>query len=322
MRAISLVLVVVSLACYREAASPPSAPSGAPPIANKAATRAEPRASRDILAYLPADSDAVIGVDFKALRASALWEHFRPKVYAAIGARLAMMRDRCGYDPIEAVESAVMSVRWGEGRDSVVVIRGFDRDAFTACLTGKADGSGAVVVANDHGILTLTNPMGRTLMAAFADRSTLVLQASNEASPDSLRAVLRRGAPLRRSPDFLAQLERASTDAALWLVMTGNSSMFRALPAVGPRMRGVYASVVVGAIATLAVHIEIDDASQAALGAANLDQQLKQLRPLFDKLTATSDGAELIVTCEMSLQQVQRTIDLVVARYSGLTAKP
>ena len=84
----------------------------------------------------------------------------------------------------------------------------------------------------------------------------------------------------------------------------------------------MYGSIDIGASLVAAAHVIMEDATQAAQTAGVLNQYLQQARPLFDKLTATSDGAELIVTCEMSLQQVERTIDVVAARYIGLTATP
>ena len=315
MRTISLVLVVASMACYREAASPASP---AAPIANQVTSRPERRVSQDVLAYFPVDSEFVVKINFKAVRASAMWEDFQPKIYEAIGTLLAMVRERCGFDPVESVESFAFAMRNIQDRDSVAVIRGLERDAYMACLATR-DPSGAVAVGNDHGIVKFTGLSGRTMFGAFADRSTLVIHTSSQASPDSLRAVLRGGAPLRRSPTFLAMFDRLSQDVALWFLVDGKASWLRTLPASGPKVRGIYGSFALDAIATLALHVLVDDASQAAQLAADLDQELKQARPLFDKLTATSDGDAITMECQMSPTQVQRMLGVVASTYRNRT---
>ena len=313
MRTISLVLVVASLACYREAASPPPP---AAPIANKVTPRAEPRASRDVLAYLPIDSELVVRIDFKAIRASAMWEQFRPRIDEAIGGVLATLRERCGFDPIESIESFAFALRSVEDRDGVGVLRGLDRDAYMACLAIAR----GVPVANEDGIFTTTGLTGRTLFSAFADRSTLVADTSGQAGPDRLRGVLRDGAPLRRSPAFLAMFDHMSQDVAMWFLVNGRSSWFRTLP--GPKVRGIYGSLAVDANLTLALHVVIEDAAQVPRLVADLDQQLKQARPLFDKLTTKSNGDMITVELQMSPAQVQRTLGVFASMYRSAHAKP
>jgi hypothetical protein len=317
MRTISLVLVVASMACYREAASPPSP---AAPVANKVTPRAEPRASHDVLAYLPVDSIFVVRIDFKAIRASAMWEHFRPKIDEAIGGMLAVLRERCGFDPLESVESFAFAMRSIEDRDGVAVVRGLDRDAYMACIASARDRGGAVLVENDPGIFTYTGLGGRALFAAFVDRSTAVVHTSRQASPDRLRAVLRGGTPLRRSPAFLAMFDRMAQDVALWFLVS--SSAWNQTAFSGPKLRGIHGSMAVDAMATFALHIVVDDASQATQLGAALDQQLKQARPLFDKLTTTSDGDTITVECQMSVAQVERALGVWAARYRSAHTKP
>jgi hypothetical protein len=271
---------------------------------------------------LPIDSELVVRIDFKAVRASAMWEHFRPKIYDAIGAVLAMMRERCGFDPVESIASVALAMRSIQDRDAVAVIRGLDRDAYLACVASVRDSGGRVSVANDDGMFTFTGLSGHTLWGRFADRSTLVIHTSSQARADSLRAVLRGGAALRRSPAFLAMFDHLAQDVALWFVVDPEGSWFRTHAGAGPRMRGIYGSFAVDAIATLAIHVVIDDAAQASQLAAAVDQQLKQARPLFDKLTATSDGDMISVECQMSPAQVDRILGMTGAMFKSAHTKP
>jgi hypothetical protein len=323
MRTISLVLVVASMACYREAAVPPSAgPSAAPPLANRVAPRPEPRASRDVLAYLPVDSEFVISLDFRAVRASELWAEYEPQLYAVVGKVLAAIRDNCGFDPLQAVESMTLAVRDFQDTESVAVIRGVDRDALMACITadqGRTPGSPIVV---DRGILRFAHEGDRRELAGFADRSTMVVHIASGASPDTVRAVLRSGVPLRAAPGFLALFERIPSDVALWLLVRDNASVLRRLPAAGPTVRGVYGEIRVSASLAAAVHIIVDDANQATQHAASFDQLVQQARPMFDKLRATSDGTVITIECELSSTRLQTLVTAALAMYRTRSAKP
>jgi hypothetical protein len=321
MRTISLVLVMASMACYREAVPPPSA---APPIANKVAPRPEPVASRDVLAYLPIDTQLVTSIDFKAVRASELWAEYEPQLYAAVGKVLAAIRDNCGFDPVQTVESMTLGVRTFEGDDSesVAVIRGVDRDALMACIAadqGRTPGSAVIV---DRGILRFAPEGDDRNIAGFADRSTMVVHISPGASPDTLRAMLRTGVPLRGSAGFLALFERIPSDAALWVLIREDASVLRRFPTTGPTVRAMYGEIRVGTSLAAAVHIVVDDANQAKQHAASFDQFAQQARPMFDKLGATSDGPVITVECELSSTKLQTLVTAALSMYRSRTTKP
>ncbi|HEY0993152.1 MAG TPA: hypothetical protein VGD80_39135 [Kofleriaceae bacterium] len=320
MRTISLVLVVASMACYREATSPPSSRPSAPPIANRAAPPREPVASQDALAYLPADSEFVIRLDLKALRKSPLWAEYAPQI-AAAAVRMAEIRDKCGIDLLETIESVTVGYRNVEATDAVLVMRGVQRDALMACNTLQRRDDDPVEVAADRGIYTMASRDGTRQLLAFADRSTMVFQSSTRDMPDSMRAMLRGGAPLRRSPDFLAAYERLSPGVALWFVMTGNGSLFQSLPA-DAAIRSAYGTVRVDDNVVVAMHMMVDDAGRATQTSALLDHVLQRARPMFTRLTATSEGATITVECELSPAQLRTLVAVARSVYSRRVAKP
>jgi hypothetical protein len=316
MRSISLVLVVASVACYREAAPPPPAPS---PLANKVVPSAEAAASTDILAFLPIDSEFVMRIDVKAVRTSALWAEYQPQISAAIGKGLAEMQATCGFDPIHAVDSVTVGVRDFDASDAVVVVRGFDRDLFFACM--EAQRVPSTLITNDHGILTFARAGQRTHLAGFADRSTLVFDGSQKPTRESLRTLLRSGAPLRHSPGFLALLRGVETDAALWFLMNGNASALRSAD-MGIKPRSVYGAIHVAHNIAALGRVRVESADQAVQLAAAADVQLQRARPLFDKLTATSEGDVITIACEMSSAQLRSLIAIASSVYKGFGVKP
>jgi hypothetical protein len=316
MRSISLVLAVASVACYREAASLPPA---APPLANTVAPRVEPAASNDILAFLPGDSEFVMRIDVKAVRSSALWAEYQPQISAAIGKGLAEMNAICGFDPIQAVDSVTVGIRSIDASDGVVVVRGVDRELFFACLDAQRVRSS--LITNDHGILTIARDNKRTQLAGFADRSTLVVDGSLKPTRESLRTLLRGGAPLRHSPSFLALLKQVETDAALWFFVNGNASALRSAD-MRMKPRSVYGAIYVAENVTALAHVRVDGVDQAAQLAATADAQLQRARPLFDKLTATSEGDVLTIACEMSSAQLRSLIAMASSMYKSFGVKP
>jgi hypothetical protein len=305
-------LALILVACQHDAAPVPS---------NKMAPPAAPVVTTDVLGFIPLASDIVGGVDVKALRASPLWAEYQPHLVAAIGPQLADLKQKCGFDPIETIESVTFGVpNRSDPANGVVVIRGLDRDRTIACLATQIIPD--TTVTNDNGVLTLANKSGALNLVTFVDRSTLVLEGTLHPTKDSLQAVVRSGAPLRTSPAFLEMYDKLEPNATIWMVINGNAAALDKLGSMGTKPRGLYGTIRVAAGIAARVHLRLETADQAAQLAATFSGQLQSARPMFDQLAATSEGDVLALTVDLSAAQLRSLTRMMGTMFNASGSSP
>ncbi|HEY0477180.1 MAG TPA: hypothetical protein VGD37_06630 [Kofleriaceae bacterium] len=311
---ISLALVLASAACYHEGAAPPS---------NKLAPSAEPMVAADPLSFLPLDSDIVLGIDIRALRASALWKEYLPRLTQAVGANLAEVQRRCGFDPIQAIDSVTIGTRTKDTSDTVVVIRGPERDRTVACLQSNvAPGTTVTTVPGDRGVLLVASKNGARNLATFADRSTLVLVGATRSTPDALRAVLRGGAPLRGSQGFVAAFDRLEPGATMWLVVNGKALIFDQMAVGGVRPLAMYGTLRVGDGLQGRLHVRLTTPDEAAKLAGVAQTQIQPAAAMVDRLTATAEGDVMTVAADMSIDKVRALASMLLSVAGSALTSP
>ncbi len=112
-----VALVVALAACH---SSPgPQAP------ANKAPAPSYQATADDVLAFLPADADVVLGVDMIAVRGSALWHQFQPQIEAFARATAREVR-MCGPNTMNTIEMTMAFKHATSPLSGVFVVRGVD----------------------------------------------------------------------------------------------------------------------------------------------------------------------------------------------------
>jgi len=310
----SLALALVSIACQ---------PAAAPVPSNQVVAPAVPAATADVLGFLPLASDIVLRFDVKALRGSPLWAEYQPKLVAAIGPELAGIKQKCGFDPLEAVESVtagLTNTSKGGPPDGVFVVRGLDRDRTIACL--EAQILPDTTVTNDHGVLSLAHERGSLNLMTFVDPSTLVLMGSTHSTREGLEAVLHGGAPLRNSPAFLETYGKLEPDATVWLAFNGNAAVLDKFAAMGGRPRGVYGTIRIAAGIAVRFHLRMETADQAAQIAATFSSQMQAARSMFDQLAATSEGDVVAITVDLSAAKLRSLVGMMAPMLNAPGASP
>jgi hypothetical protein len=307
---ISLALALGSAACSHAAPAPPS---------NKLTPAAESRAVSDVLGFLPLDADIVLGVDIQALRKTALWTEYQPQLTQAIGPQLAIVQRRCGFDPIQSIESVTLAAYIKETSSPVVVVRGLERDRTIACLESKVIPD--TTVANDRGVISLADKSGPSSLVAFADQATLVVQSGKQSTPDGVRAVLRSGAPLRGSAAFVSMYDQLERGATLWMVINGRSGVFDALGSAAAHPRAVYGTVHLTSGVAAKFHIRMATAGEASQFATMAQAQTQQAAAMFDRLEVVGEGDVVTITAEMSLAKLRTAVSLFLPIF-GSTGTP
>jgi hypothetical protein len=309
--ALALALASTLAACHHDAAT-------APP-SNRRAPSAPAAAIADPLGFLPVDSDVVIGIDVRGLRASALWAEYQPQLARAIGPQLGEVQRSCGFDPLQAIDSITVGGA-SKSSEAVIVVRGLDRDRTVACLERNLIPD--TKVTSDHGMLLLANQSGRRNLVTFADRTTLVLQGSTAPTPESLRAVLQSGVPLRGSPGFVATFERLEPGATLWMVINGKAAFFDKFADAAIRPVAIFATLRLGDGFAAKAHMRLATPEAAAQATALAQAQIAQAAAMFDRLEVAADADVMTVTAEMKLDKVRTLIAMLVNLVGAAATSP
>jgi hypothetical protein len=311
-----VVGVLASASCYREAPPPPVV--GSQPV-----VQVPRRASTDPLAYLPIDSELVLHLDARQVRASSLWRRFEPNLRSRAGMLLVTFQDLCGFDPIATIRTVALGVKevGSQAPSGVFVLRGIDRNAVMTCYhrhevqSRKAHKSSGTMI--DRGVVLLPpDTSGESPIAfAFADDSTLVVLSGPSASTQAMLDTLEAGSPLRASDAFNALLGITDTADALWLVVNGSAKMLDTFALFNVKPRALTGSLDLhdGLIGDF--RLRLDAADEAARLAAMLQQQasgVPQLQAMLQRLDITSDGADLVVGLGLTEQQAESIASMVL----------
>src|SRR5262249_31700568 len=143
-----------------------------------------------------------------------LWQKYKHAALQAFAPRFA----KCGYDALDAVTTITMSVPADD--DSVVVIRGLDRDKTMRCFAEVDPDSTTTVAGN---VVTWRHASGTVNMMAFANASTMVSLGPKHPTKEALERILKIGAPLRGNAQFLAQANALDRSGAITAVFEAGS---------------------------------------------------------------------------------------------------
>jgi hypothetical protein len=294
MRLLLLALAVV--ACHR------SAPEPATP-ANKAAAPDYRATADDVLGFLPADSEVVIGIDLVAARSSALWHQFAAQIDALAKEGLSEVGAICGADPLKTVERITFGFKLSrtEQVEGVFVIRGIDPTKALDCAVKHAEKEGRAPKV-DRGVLTEVAPKRGNLRAATTIvGSTLVMQIGPVASYDTMQKVLASGAPLRKSsPIFMQLFDRREHGAALWGMANGNAPMFDELAQTGMRPKSIDGTLRVTDRFVVAARATMGSPGDATRLSGELDQvkgPASAMLERFDtRVTESTVGIDVSIT--------------------------
>jgi hypothetical protein len=282
--------------------------SNARPVAigNKTPTSPYAAAIDDVLGFLPADSEIVVGIDGVQLRKSALWTQFSPTLIAKMGSELGELRTACGFDPVQTVERITVGVRMADDVVGVVVVRGVGASTMGCVRTylgkefgGVVDDKGVLVIALDDHEKSAWTMVG----------STLIIQLGLDVGHDSMQAVLGAGAPLRASRPFMDVYGQLESGATVWGVISGKSKLFDDAGAKRPR-------TLLGTV-TVADHLVIagkgvfDTADVAHSVNQDVQDTFQQNRGFTELANSVVDGNAVSIRVSMGAVQLRRLLDTI-----------
>ncbi len=272
------------------------------------------------LSYLPADADAVLGIDLAQLRSSTLWQQFvAPALSSAEPIR--DFEAMCGFDPIASLGSVTFGLR-GFGNDAsfagTIVLHGIDRTKAMACFNhdgvAKAEQVGAHVTV-DGNIALLVAPDGYHTGFTFLDDTTALVVLGPEATKDGIANIAAGGGGLDASNGFQALFANVNATDSLWLVVTDASPLLASINSeiasyTSIQLHGVYGSIGMSDAFTVQGAIRLDSPEHAAQIVSDAQKELDALSAqglagkYFDQLDVISDGSDVLADVRMNLLQL------------------
>jgi hypothetical protein len=293
-------------ACFRD-----RAPGGT--LENRPGGPRELAASGDPLAFLPIDSEILIGVDARQVLASAVWKQLEPQIMPMLAEGMREFQARCGYDPLETLHSVTVGLKDGETLDGVFVMRGPDRERTMKCLAGELPKGVRLTI--DRGVITIPSdgPGDPAVVMTFAGARTLVAATSRE----KLDAALAGGAPLRSSRAFAELWGLVDSRQAAWAVVNGASSAFDDLTALGIRPRALFGSIGLASGLSLTGRVRLASPDEATQLAALGQGQLGMFKAMADRVDLGTTGADVTVRVDMTAAQVDSLSRLLLGSMLG-----
>ena len=277
------------------------------------------------LMLLPADSDAVIGVNFAQVRQSALWQRFIAPQLAGVEG-IHEFEVLCGFDPLASLSSISVGVKGLGSDDSVtgtIVIHGFEKAKAMSCFDKEGlpdaekdgskvtiDGDVVLIASADHDHAALT----------FVDNTTaLIVIGPEAATKQSVERIAAGNGTLPTSTAFADALQNINTDDSLWLILRDSSPLVKIanteIARYTPIQLGtVYVSVHVTDTLALDAGLRLGSPETVARLVAAIQARMTDagartaVGTYFDQLDVTADGPDLIVSLAATGDQLAQLV--------------
>lgn len=290
-------------------------PANTTVVSNQPASMGDPK---DDLAFLPADSELVLGVDFAQIKKSALWAQYAPPLLDKLNASLADFKAACGFNGIDQLTSVSLAMKNldGDSPDGVLVVRGTMKAMLTpdcvAKLSAKAKEEGGTF-ALDGDTYVHTSSRGHHAAMRFIGDHTLLMTVGTQGTKDGLAAIAKGGAGLDTSPAFTDLMKGVDRTRSMWFAMNGNSPVFAQMASLGAKPKAVFGSVNItdGLTFDGAMRFGTPDEAQSLLAMSKSMTDNPQVKAMFDKLEINATGTDLTASVAMGPQKLQALVAML-----------
>jgi hypothetical protein len=281
------------------------------------------------LSLLPADSDAVIGINFAKVRQSALWQRYvAPKLASVDGIR--EFEALCGFDPLGSLGSISLGLKGlvaGDDTSGVIVIHGFDKAKAMSCFDHRgvaaAEKDGAKVTI-DGDVVMIADAHGREQVAfTFIDTTTaLIVMGPDAATKQGVERIAAGNSGLQSSSTFADALQAINTDDSLWMMLADGSSIMKIInttiaPFTSIRAGAAYVSLDVTDTLALDAGLRLGSPETVGKLVSTIQGQMaghevaQTVSRYFDQLDVLADGSDLIVSLAMSGDQIVQLLSSI-----------
>ena len=266
-----------------------------------------PEGAKGALAMLPGDADTYMGIDFGALKSSALFKEYEPMLQAAMAGKLGDFKAKCGIDPADVSGTVVIASKGDEDTsETTMVLTGLKKDQVFSCVQKMVGDSGATVkVDGDYMEISKDDTTGGVLAVGDALLGHVKRHAKD--TKDALVAMSKRPADQSAagSKSLNDLLAKVNSSATLWVALKGDSAAARSVPQkfkVGALSVKLTDGIAVDAQATLSSEAEAKELADKAKEGIS---QAKTLE-FIDDGSADADGADIHIKASITGDQLKK----------------
>jgi len=303
-----LLVALLVAGCYHGSAAP--APT---PPANKQRNEDLARIADDPLAFLPVESDIVLGVDFERLRDSQLWrDQLEPLLMQSASDTFQKVHSQCGFDPLSQLQRVSIAYKKLDDRhnDGTFVVHGVDSTRTVDCIAKASAKTDNIV--HDGNVVMVSKPGDEFVLAiAPLGRTGMIMQGAPSANRTSVEGRIHIGAPLRTSRTFMTFFNRLEPAASLWLVINGNSSFLASAKSMGVSPTGVDMTLTVTDKYVIAARITTASAGDASQLESLANQLSTQARAMVETYDVKADDNVVRVDIVITAPQAQTLLTML-----------
>lgn len=244
-----------------------------------------------MLAFIPKDSDIVVGADLAQLRSSPLWtSQIEPLITNNGGDEIAKVRATCGFDPLIAVSHVAFgSQKVGSENEATVVARGIEPNRAIDCVAklvpqremASRDGDTLVIAEQGKQTQIALMPLGRSavlgVLAPGANRGLAT-------------ARVQTGTPLRTSAAFVELHRKLEPNASVWFIANGAAPSLRDMAAMGVKPRYIDGTLAVSDRYVAVVRMTFATPAEASNIVTMANQFGGQVRAMVERFDVRADG--------------------------------
>jgi hypothetical protein len=270
------------------------------------------------LAFLPADSEIVLGIHLGQMQQSALWKQYieprTSKMMDADGQRMiSEVKSKCGFDPMTAVKAVSVGVTGVSGGKPafVVVAHGMEKTKMWACFDQMKDemAKNGTEFSRDGDIGLFKSTRGMSGAVTFVNDNTMLMLLGDKADAAGVKAAAAGGSALKTSPAFADPFKKINTGDSFWGWASSKTKLFdRAAMVTGQPPQIVFGSINVTDGLALDLRARLDAPENATKVGAFLKSQLQQAAKMVDKLDVTNEASDIKISVVVSSQKLQDLI--------------
>jgi hypothetical protein len=268
-------------------------------------------------AYLPKDSNVIVGVYPQQIASSALFKEFvEPEL--AKNADYQKLKEKCGFDPLKEISGIVVGAKT-ESEDMVVAISGITKEQFTKCVPAMGPEGQEPPKVTQEGDYVKVEAEGETTWFGWVDAKTMVMRPEAKEKA-TIEAIVKTTDGLDKNANMMALADKVDKKAAIWFAVH-NDKPDQPLAGVPVQAKALYGSLNFSQGLAFLFTLQQGTPEEAQKTVADMTQQLamvKQMMPALAKLELKAEGSDVHVTLNMTDQEVKELAPMIQQQLGGM----
>jgi hypothetical protein len=279
---------------------------------------ADSPAAKGQFAYLPKDSNLVVGIYPQQVASSNLFKEFvEPEL--AKNADYQKVKEKCGFDPLKEIAGIVIGGKTEDSDNMVIAVNGITKEQFTKCVPAMSPEGEEPAKVTEEGDFVKVESQGETTWFGWVDAKTMVM-APEAKEKARIEAIVKTTDGLDKNENMMKLVEKVDKKAAIWFAVH-NDKPDQPLEGVPVPAKAVFGWLNFSQGMAFQFTLQQGTPEEAQKTVADLTGQLgmvKQMMPALSKLELKAEGSDVHVTLNMNDAEVKEVAPMVQQQINGM----